>query len=213
MFLILSLAQRTRRICQSSECFDNVENFSAAGMSRICGQRERVAAISMTRRELSPPTCPVRVRWNPCCTDMWPTAILRTHARPPRATKCSLIADLLFNGNRHINIRGHLAMKRSSACISRRKFIAASALAGLTPSIAAACILHPDSRSAQKMGKRVVVTQIVFCGIHPVMENPHLRTPAQINKLVERAGRHRAAINIKLMALSHSLKQPIALSE
>ncbi len=114
---------------------------------------------------------------------------------------------------RGINSKGDFAMKRSTPSIRRRDFIAAPAIAALPALVAATCNLHPGLRSAQKMGKRVVITQVVFRGRHPVMDNPHLRTPAQVNKLVERAQQLRTAANVKLMALSHFLKQPISPSE
>ena len=104
-------------------------------------------------------------------------------------------------------------MKRIATCIRRRNFLAVSALVTLPPSLAAAASFPPDSRGAQKIGKRVIITQVVFRGKHPVMENPHFRTPTQVTKLVEKVGRLSAASNIKLMALSHALKQPIAASE
>ena len=45
------------------------------------------------------------------------------------------------------------------------------------------------------------------------MDNPHLRTQEQIEKLVIKAGRINAAIGVKLMGLQHFLQQPIDPSE
>ncbi|MBJ43392.1 MAG: hypothetical protein CMJ80_08980 [Planctomycetaceae bacterium] len=59
----------------------------------------------------------------------------------------------------------------------------------------------------------MVITQIKFAGSHPVMDNPHLRTQEQIEKLVIKAGRINAAIGVKLMGLQHFLQQPIDPSE
>lgn len=80
-------------------------------------------------------------------------------------------------------------MKVSALRISRRNFIAVSAIASLPASVTAPSTARPHFFASEKISKKVVIRQVVFRGKHPVTDN------------------------IKLMALSHFLKQPISPSE
>ncbi|MCP4194303.1 MAG: hypothetical protein GY768_27140 [Planctomycetaceae bacterium] len=104
-------------------------------------------------------------------------------------------------------------MKVSALRISRRNFIAVSAIASLPASVTAPSTARPHFFASEKISKKVVIRQVVFRGKHPVMDNPHLRTRTQVDRLVEKAAKLYVAYNIKLMALSHFLKQPISPSE
>ena len=102
-------------------------------------------------------------------------------------------------------------MKESISALNRRSFIAASALTGLSVSTPApASHRLPDTAP---LSRRVVITQVIWDGKHPVMDNPYYRSQAQVDALVEKARRINAATGIRLMGLQHFLKQPIESSE
>jgi hypothetical protein len=102
-------------------------------------------------------------------------------------------------------------MNRNRSQPNRRSFLVASGLTGLSVSIPALASSRVPGPTPP--GNRVVITQVIWDGQHPVMDNPYYRTQEQVDALVNKAGKINAAIGIKLMGLSHLLKQPIDLSE
>ncbi|MDG2220726.1 MAG: hypothetical protein P8L85_05065 [Rubripirellula sp.] len=122
-------------------------------------------------------------------------------------------AASLFKQYSLTEIRGQEKMNRSNPRINRRFFIGVASLAALPASIFAQHDSLAQSSFAEEVGRKVTIKQVIFRGKHPVMDNPFLRTRTQVDRLVERAGKLTAAHNIKLMALSDWLKQPIATSE
>ena len=102
-------------------------------------------------------------------------------------------------------------MKKIFSPLNRRSFFAASALTGLAVSTPA--LASHRLRNTTPLGNRVVITQVTCDGKHPVMDNPYYRTQEQVNRLVKKAGKINAVISVKLMGLSHFLKQPIEPSE
>lgn len=55
---------------------------------------------------------------------------------------------------------------------------------------------------------KVEITQVVFEGQHPVMDNPHNRTDSEIQGLVEAIGIVATSTGVKLMMLQQLLNSP-----
>ena len=57
---------------------------------------------------------------------------------------------------------------------------------------------------------KVEITEVVFQGQHPVMDNPHNRTDAEIKELVAAVGSVETSTGVKLMMLQQQLNSPNA---
>ena len=102
-------------------------------------------------------------------------------------------------------------MKKIFSPLNRRNFLAASAMTGLA--VSTPVLASHRLPGTTPLGNRVVIRQVIWDGQHPVMDNPYYRTQEQVDALVNKARKIGAALGIKLMGLSHFLKQPIEPSE
>ena len=157
-------------------------------------------------RECPSPTCPIRARWNLSLTDMRPLAIPRIQFSA--AAGQTLMLRVLIFHQQQFESTNHeqksFATKSSKflSCVRTDRIISFHS-----------CPRLLTSPGPTPPGNRVVITQVIWDGQHPVMDNPYYRTQEQVDALVNKAGKINAAIGIKLMGLSHLLKQPIDLSE